>query len=211
MFKIRALKDFSYNENGQDRGQGGKKLIFLKHIIYLVRDKAQVLCDLLADPEKLNEEREYARKNREKFMGIANSSAGSHGGSSTYNQSAAPASGKYGGYGSKDAEQYAYNNPSFGKVSGGYDPYINKTSTTTAPATSKTISKEEPEKKKKKKKKDDSSSEEEKDSSDESESSSEDEAPAKEKKKKAKTGLGAPTKSGRTINAASGTTSSTTV
>lgn len=40
MFKIRALQDFSFSENGTDRGQG-------------VRDKSRALCELLSDPNKL--------------------------------------------------------------------------------------------------------------------------------------------------------------
>ena len=37
---------------------------------------------------------------------------------------AGPASGKYGGFGSKDMEQFGYNNPD--KFGSAYDPYVSK-------------------------------------------------------------------------------------
>jgi hypothetical protein len=40
LYKIRALQDFNYSENGTDRGQG-------------IRDRARAICELLSDPEKL--------------------------------------------------------------------------------------------------------------------------------------------------------------
>ena len=46
LFKIRSLQDFSFNENGTDRGTG-------------LRDKARSICELLSDAQKLEEEREF--------------------------------------------------------------------------------------------------------------------------------------------------------
>lgn len=99
--------------------------------ILIVRDKARAICELLSDANRLNEEREFARKNREKFMGI--SSTGPNQGSSIH--SAAPASGKYGGFGSKDLEKYGA--PNMGGSSSGnvYDPYVNKSKPNTASTT----------------------------------------------------------------------------
>lgn len=60
-------------------------------------------------------------------------------------QSAGPASGKYGGFGSKDMEQMGYNNPTStykgGSSSVGYDPYVSKSN---PPAPAVSSKKEEP-------------------------------------------------------------------
>ena len=59
LFKIRALQDFSYNENGTDRGQGGNIITFTitPHLINiflsLVRDRSRSICEILSDPNKL--------------------------------------------------------------------------------------------------------------------------------------------------------------
>jgi hypothetical protein len=42
-------------------------LLFHKLTINIVRDKARAICELLGDPQKLQEEREFARKTRDKF------------------------------------------------------------------------------------------------------------------------------------------------
>ena len=107
---------------------------------------------------------------REKFSGIS---------STSQSQSAAPASGKYGGFGSKDVA--AYSGASIG--GSGYDPYVTKA----AP-------KEEPPKKTKKAKVESSS-----DSSDDNDSDSSDSESEKKKKKKKSAGLAMPNKSERTI------------
>jgi hypothetical protein len=36
---------------------------------YIVRDKARMICDLLSDPYRLQEEREFAKKTHEKLHG----------------------------------------------------------------------------------------------------------------------------------------------
>lgn len=139
----------------------------------VVRDKARAVCELLADTTKLQEEREFARKTRDKFVGISSSGATTGGPTSSISSqsmSAAPASGKYGGYGSKDIEQMGgYNNPAYGGSSA-YDPYVNKSSaplptTTTTTSTKKKDEASKQEKPKKKKKKADSSDEDSSDSS----------------------------------------------
>jgi hypothetical protein len=60
-------------------------------------------------------------------MGISSSGAtvGGAPNSMSSQSSAAPASGKYGGFSNKDFEQMGYNNPSYGGSST-YDPYVNK-------------------------------------------------------------------------------------
>ena len=62
MYKIRSLQDFNFSENGTDRGQG-------------VRDRARSICELLSDPEKLQQEREFARKTRDKLHGTGSTTA----------------------------------------------------------------------------------------------------------------------------------------
>lgn len=42
---------------------------------YIVRDKSRAICELLSDPNKLQEEREFARKTRDKFSGISSTSS----------------------------------------------------------------------------------------------------------------------------------------
>jgi len=114
-------------------------------------------------------------------MGISSSGA-TVGGPASSQSSAAPASGKYGGFSNKDFEQMGYNNPSYGGSST-YDPYVNKSGSTTAKAEDKVVKEEKPKKKKKKEESSDSSA------SSSSDSSSEEE---KVEKKKKKTGLCAP-------------------
>jgi hypothetical protein len=135
------------------------------------------VCELLSDVEKLQQEREFAKKMREKFSGVS-------GGQS---QSAAPASGKYGGFGSKDVAQgYGPATLGGGGGAGGYDPYVAK---------AQAVLKEDPlpkvTKKVVRKQSSESSSNEGSDSSD-----SEDE---KKKKKKKNVGLAMPKQSDRTI------------
>jgi epsin len=62
LYKIRSLQDFNFSENGTDRGQG-------------VRDRARSICELLSDTEKLQQEREFARKTREKLQGAGSTPA----------------------------------------------------------------------------------------------------------------------------------------
>lgn len=85
----------------------------------------------------LQNEREFARVTREKLMGVSSSAQSMNGGaptsmssdqvnqmggtSSNMGGSAAPASGKYGGFGSQDIAKLGYNQQ--GKFDAPYDPY----------------------------------------------------------------------------------------
>lgn len=192
LFKIRALQDFSYSENGIDRGQGGNNSIIFYNTL-IVRDKSRALCEILSDPSKLQEEREFARKTRDKFSGISSTSSDGTSGStgtksSTTNHPAGPASGKFGGFGSEDLDKFGYNKP--GQFNQAYDPYTKGASVPTQPVThtkpkseeKETVKEVEKKKKKKKGKKDDSDSS---DSSDDDDSdSSSDDSSEDEKKKK---------------------------
>jgi hypothetical protein len=110
--------------------------------------------------------------------------------------SAGPASGKYGGFGNKDVDQYGYN----ASKPQGYDPYVNKlgsSSASTQPPTSTTSKKEEYKPSQKKKRRADSS--ESSSSGENSSGDSSDSEDEKKKKKKKKQSLGMPNKSERTI------------
>lgn len=48
MYKIKSLKDCTYHEDGIDKCRG-------------IRDKAKSIVDLLSDPDKLEEEREFSK------------------------------------------------------------------------------------------------------------------------------------------------------
>lgn len=119
-------------------------------------------------------------------MGIS-SSSGATGVTQTFDQknSAAPASGKYGGFGSEDIKNMGYKP---GYFNAPYDPYVKQE----APQPKKEKAKQEVEKdistkkdKKKKKRKASSSSEEDSSSDDDSSSSEEEEEEVEVKKKKA--------------------------
>lgn len=64
LYKIREFHNFSYNDNGQERGVGGKKVRINTRV---VRDKSKELYELLSDPTALHREREFARQTREKL------------------------------------------------------------------------------------------------------------------------------------------------
>ena len=55
-----------------------------------IREKAKLICELISDSTRLEEEREFARKNREKFRGAGSTS------------NAISSENKYHGYGSED-------------------------------------------------------------------------------------------------------------
>ena len=54
MFRITTLSNFSYMEEGADKGAS-------------IREKSHLIADLLTIPSKLEEERQTARQYREKF------------------------------------------------------------------------------------------------------------------------------------------------
>lgn len=60
LYKIWTLQDLHYTVEGVDKAAG-------------IRDKAKQIVELVSDPAKLEEEREFARKNRDKFKGFSNS------------------------------------------------------------------------------------------------------------------------------------------
>jgi hypothetical protein len=80
-----------------------------------VRDKSKELYELLSDPTALQREREFARQTREKMHNTQSSSSAQN------PTSAAPASGKYTGFGSDDIKNLGYNNKD--KFNAPYDPY----------------------------------------------------------------------------------------
>lgn len=93
--------------------------------IFIVRDKSRAICELLSDSQKLQEEREFARRTRDKFSGISSTSSAGQSYAGNSISSAAPASGKYGGFGSEDIHRFGYK---AGQFNAPYDPY-EKTST----------------------------------------------------------------------------------
>lgn len=191
-----------------DKIEAREVKLFFKLIQSIVRDKSRALCELLSDPQKLQEEREFARKTRDKFHGISStSSEPASSGSQNYNSNfpAAPASGKYGGFGSEDIDKLGYNAGKFNQV---YDPYTKGHSVPTKPET-ETIKKTEKvlfkdkespknKKKNKKKKKDDSSDSSNSDSDDSSSDDSDDDK-KDEKKKKNGEKMQPPSKAERSI------------
>jgi hypothetical protein len=56
------LQDLTYVESGNDKCAG-------------VREKSKLICELVSDPQRLEEEREFARKTRDKFAGVSSTSS----------------------------------------------------------------------------------------------------------------------------------------
>lgn len=151
----------------------------------LVRDRSRAICEVLSDSAKLQEEREFARQTRDKLTGISSKP-------STYDssQAAAPASGKYGGFGSEDISKFGYKAATLGNSS--YDPYVKSNSSVPTQPKDKELNKgdkggtsEKVTKKSKAKKKKDSDSDSSSNSS--SDSSSSEDSDKEDKKKKKKT------------------------
>jgi epsin len=92
---LRSLGQFNYYEGTIDRGLG-------------VREKSKQLLDILGDDERIREERQKARKLREKF-GQANATASSGGGG-----------GGGGGYGNQDSWNTEVSSGSGGGRGSGY-------------------------------------------------------------------------------------------
>lgn len=151
-----------------------------------IRDKAKQIVELVSDPAKLEEEREFARKNRDKFKGFSNSDPTPRIGGG---------SGQYTGFGSKDLEKMggadAY------RPGGSYDPYKKDSIFAEKPIVEKKEPTEKSKKKWKHKKKKESSSSDEESSEEESDASEEEEEkPKRFKKKKQGSGLTKPPKKG---------------
>ena len=58
LYKLRTLQDMQYRQDGVDKTAG-------------IREKSKLICELIADPQRLEEEREFSRKNKEKFRGFS--------------------------------------------------------------------------------------------------------------------------------------------
>lgn len=69
--------------------------------IYLVRNRAKELADLLNDNEKVRQERKKAKANRSKFTGVSSDAIGYGGFSGSFNGG----SSRYGGFGN---DSYSY-------------------------------------------------------------------------------------------------------
>lgn len=82
LFKIRTLQDMKYEVEGVDKCAG-------------IREKAKQICELVSEPARLEEEREFARKNRDKFKGFSDKDH-----PSTYSGNSGSGSGQYKGFGS---------------------------------------------------------------------------------------------------------------
>ena len=78
-FKIRQLVEFSYMEDGTERGQGGN--------FHLVRDKARLINMLVSDFQQLEAEREAARQLSSRYVGISSDEFYSGGGRASYSSS----------------------------------------------------------------------------------------------------------------------------
>lgn len=131
-----------------------------------IREKAKSICELVSNPSMLEEEREFARKNRDKFRGYSNNDGST-------NMSSGGSTGQYKGFGSEDVKKYG--GPDNYTPGSNYDPY--KKDSIFA-GTEKTTEEPRKKKKKKSKRKKSSSSDEEDDSNSDSgdgESSSEEE------------------------------------
>jgi len=96
MFKIRSLSDFNYYDGNVDRGTG-------------IRDKCKQLLELLNDNDRIREEREKAKKLRDKYVGIS-SGGGSIGGGFSSNQYSSGGFGNGGGYGNNSSSSFSSSN-----------------------------------------------------------------------------------------------------
>jgi epsin len=98
LFRIRTLTDFTHHQDGGDKGAG-------------VREKAKALVELLNDNLRIREEREQARRLRDKYVGISNvgapaaislSSATAYKGDDSWERRGADFSSRGGGGGGSD-------------------------------------------------------------------------------------------------------------
>ena len=75
-FKLRQLVEFSYMEDGTERGQGSK--------FHIVRDKARLINILVSDFQQLEAEREAARQLSNRYVGISSDEYYTGGGRAAY-------------------------------------------------------------------------------------------------------------------------------
>eukprot|EP01084_Bolivina_argentea_P013963 26134_1 len=101
--RIRSLTHFSFFEGSNDKGSG-------------IREKSKQLLDLLRDNDCIREERNKARKLRNKFVGVGGGGGGysdyaAGGGAGTYNDSYNSGGGGYPNHGSS-YNRYGWTSPS---------------------------------------------------------------------------------------------------
>ena len=94
LYKIRTLQDMQYTVDGVDKTAG-------------IREKAKTICELVSEPSRLEEEREFSRKNRDKFRGQGSEASNTGPG--------------YKGFGSEDLRKYG--GPDSYTPGSNYDPY----------------------------------------------------------------------------------------
>lgn len=98
------------------------------------------MIELLENPQQLQSEREFARQTREKLHGVKATVTQSqmiNMGNTSNNKSknsAAPASGKYEGFGSDDINRLGFNNKSQFGTQQPYDPYTKGQSVPSQPS-----------------------------------------------------------------------------
>lgn len=94
-FQISALSSFEYVEpSGKDSGLN-------------VRKKAETIVSVLNNRDKIQEVRNKAAANRDKYVGVSSSGITYKSGSASYSSgSSYQSSGKYGGFGSKDGDRF---------------------------------------------------------------------------------------------------------
>lgn len=93
-FQISSLSSFEYVEpNGKDSGLN-------------VRKKAETIVALLNDKEKIQETRNKASANRDKFFGLSSTGITFKSGSASYSGSSFQSSNRYGGSGTRDSDSF---------------------------------------------------------------------------------------------------------
>ncbi|MED6157056.1 hypothetical protein PIB30_019893 [Stylosanthes scabra] len=93
-FQISALSSFEYVEpNGKDQGLN-------------VRKKAENIVTLLNNREKIQEVRNKAAVNRDKYVGVSSSGITYKSGSTSFSSGSYQSSGKYSGFGSTDGDRF---------------------------------------------------------------------------------------------------------
>ena len=111
---IKMLRSFHYiDEKGKDQGINGN-VFYLQtfsptNYCFIVRNRSKELVELLADVEKIRQERKKAKANRSKYVGTGNDGY-SFGGSG----------GRYGGFGSELTGGGSYSGD-YGTNASGYD------------------------------------------------------------------------------------------
>ncbi|XP_015945114.1 clathrin interactor EPSIN 1-like [Arachis duranensis] len=93
-FQISALSSFEYVEpSGKDSGLN-------------VRKKAETIVALLNNREKIQEVRNKAAANRDKYVGVSSSGITYKSGSTSFSSGSYQSSGKYSGFGSNDGDRF---------------------------------------------------------------------------------------------------------